>query len=257
MQRVRAVLGDVASTHGVRILYAAESGSRAWGFASPDSDYDVRFIYAHPRNWYLRLVDGRDVIERPLDEHAIDLAGWDVRKALRLAMKSNPVFYEWLVSPVVYAADDAFPAECRRLFEAHAEPRALASHYWSIARGQWHREIDGQDSVRLKKYFYVVRPLLALQWVLAHCTPPPMHFDELRAAIGMPASVENEVLRLLALKRDTPELGAGPRITAIDDWARRLIDEQRPDAVVLPARLRARELVGFDTLFQSTIGARE
>src|SRR5215510_13896244 len=96
-----ARLASVASEEGVRVLYAAESGSRAWGFGSPDSDYDVRFLYAHERNWYVKLGEDRDVIERALDEQRVDLAGWDIRKALRLLLKSNPALYEWLVSPVV------------------------------------------------------------------------------------------------------------------------------------------------------------
>src|SRR5215510_11136002 len=97
-------LDQVERAHGVRILYAAESGSRAWGFPSPDSDYDVRFFYAHGRDWYVSLSEQRDVIERPLDTSGVDLVGWDIRKALRLLLKSNPAFYEWLVSPVVYVS---------------------------------------------------------------------------------------------------------------------------------------------------------
>src|SRR5262245_8195410 len=93
---VEAKLATVADEHGVRILFSAESGSRAWGFGSPDSDYDVRFIYAHPRDWYVRLAEGRDVIEKGIDDRLIDLNGWDLRKALRLLLKSNPTLYEWL-----------------------------------------------------------------------------------------------------------------------------------------------------------------
>ena len=105
---ISSVLQEAAREHGVRILVAVESGSRAWGFGSPDSDYDVRFIYAHPPEWYLRLRDERDVIERPLDAQLVDLAGWDVRKALRLLLRSNPALYEWLCSPIVYGDDGAF-----------------------------------------------------------------------------------------------------------------------------------------------------
>ena len=84
---VAAKLGAVAAEEGVRVLYAAESGSRAWGFASPDSDHDVRFIYAHERDWYVSLWEDRDVVERGIDEKLVDLAGWDIRKALRLLLK--------------------------------------------------------------------------------------------------------------------------------------------------------------------------
>src|SRR5262245_60699643 len=171
-------LAAAAAEEGVRVLYAAESGSRAWGFPSPDSDFDVRFLYAQERDWYVSLAEERDVIERPLDEHRVDLAGWDIRKALRLLLRSNPALYEWLVSPIVYA-DAPLPAELKAMFEAAAAPRALANHYWSIARSQWRGEIAGRSQVRLKKYFYVVRPLLSLAWVVQHKGPPPMAFGDL------------------------------------------------------------------------------
>ncbi len=147
---VAATLATVASEHGVRILLAVESGSRAWGFGSPDSDYDVRFIYLHPRAWYVRLEEGRDVIERPLDAQLVDLAGWDLRKALRLLLKSNPPLYEWLVSPITYLDDGILRPAARSLFERHATQRTLAGHYWSIAESQWRKEIAGDTHVRLK-----------------------------------------------------------------------------------------------------------
>lgn len=181
---IARTLETESAAQGVRVLFAAESGSRAWGFGSPDSDYDVRFIYAHQPRWYLELSDRRDVIERPLDDQLVDLAGWDVRKALGLLLKSNPALYEWFVSPIVYVDDGVFAARARLLFEEHASARALAAHYWSIARGQWVREIDGRDAVKLKKYFYVIRPLLSLQAVIDRGVPPPMHIDELLAQVS-------------------------------------------------------------------------
>lgn len=249
-----ASLRAVAAERGVRILYAAESGSRAWGFASPDSDYDVRFIYAHPQRWYLRLLEGRDTIERPIDEHGVDLAGWDVRKALRLLLKSNPALYEWLVSPIIYLDDGFFGCEAKALFERSARPSALAAHYWSIARGQWRREIEGADEVRLKKYFYVIRPLLSLRWVLDFGTPPPMSLERLREAVELPQPVADALEHLLKTKRATPEFGRGPRIAVLDAWAERQLALLAPERLAKPAPLQRVPSDDADALFQRVIG---
>lgn len=221
---VHARLAEVETRYGIRVLYAAESGSRAWGFASPDSDYDVRFVYAHPLEWYLALEPARDVIEAPLDEHLVDLAGWDVRKALNLGRRANPALHEWLVSPLVYRDDARFGPAARDLFERHADHAALEHHYASIARGQWRSEIETRTEPKLKRYFYVIRPLLALQWVQAHRdTPasrrfPPMALDDIMAGLAVPADVDTAIKMLLAAKRATPELGTGARIAVLDRW---------------------------------------
>ena len=93
----------------MRVLLAVESGSRAWGFASPNSDYDARFIYSSAPDWYLSidLEDKHDVIEYPIVDE-IDLNGWDVRKALRLFARSNPAFVEWIQSPTIYLERGGF-----------------------------------------------------------------------------------------------------------------------------------------------------
>ena len=215
---IDARLAAAAAEEGVRILYAAESGSRAWGFHSPDSDFDVRFLYAHPRDWYVTLAEARDVIERPLDAQLVDFAGWDIRKALRLLLKSNPALYEWLVSPIVYV-DSPLRAELKALFEAAAQPRAMAHHYWSIARGQLRAHIDGRAEVRLKKYLYVVRPLLSLAWVVQHLGPPPMAIDDLLAGADLPPAARTAITALIRDKRAAAELGARPPIAEIDGWA--------------------------------------
>lgn len=253
---IASKLTAVAAENGVRVLYAAESGSRAWGFGSPDSDYDVRFVYAHPREWYVSLHERRDVIERPLDEHLVDLAGWDVRKALRLMLRSNPAFYEWLVSPIVYVDDGMFAAEAKRLFEVHASPKALAHHYWSIARGQWKREIEGTAEVRLKKYFYVIRPLLSLAHVIEYGTPPPMSIDALLTTSDLPEAVSREIAQLIAVKRNTPELGRGPHIATLDDWVQAEFAARDPAKLQLSDRPRIDARQAADDFFRRTIGLR-
>lgn len=255
-EAIRQRLAVLARERGVRILYAAEAGSRAWGYGGADSDYDVRFIYAHPIDWYLRLAEARDVIEAPLDQ-GLDIVGWDVRKALRLLLKSNPTFYEWLVSPVIYGDDGKFRTAAKALFEKAASPRAIAAAYWSQARGQWRREIEGRDEVQLKQYFYVVRPLLALRWVLDFGTPPPMDLARLAPAVGLPLPVSEALGRLTAARQEHGGAAAtGPRIPDIDAWTMRQLE------LLAPGRLTLRDVAGghrfaeaADELFRNAIGA--
>jgi uncharacterized protein len=250
---VSSVLASAAAEEGVRILYAAESGSRAWGFPSPDSDYDVRFIYAHARDWYVSLREERDVIERALDRRRVDLAGWDIRKALRLLLKSNPALYEWLVSPIVYV-DSPLRAELKAMFEAHASPRALAYHYWSIARSQWKRELEDKAEVRLKKYFYLVRPLLSLAWVAGHGSPPPMSIGDLLAGSEVPRGPRAAIEALLREKRDTPELGTRPPIADIDGWIAGELERLDPERLALSDMARSDMREEADRLYRRTIG---
>jgi uncharacterized protein len=252
---ILARLRAAEAEEGVRILYAAESGSRAWGFASPDSDYDVRFIYVRPLAWYLRLSEGRDVIERPLDERLVDLVGWDARKALQLLLKSNPALYEWLSSPIVYIDDGAFRPSATGLFERHASAKTLAHHYASIVGSHWNRNIGGRETVRLKRYFYVIRPLLALQWVIEQGMPPPMSLGGLLAGSAVPGEVRRAIEDLVELKRATPELGDGPRIGVLDRW----IEAQM--ALLDPARHRLKghdqtvTRAEADSLFRALVSA--
>jgi predicted nucleotidyltransferase len=250
---ITARLAATASEEGVCILYAAESGSRAWGFPSPDSDFDVRFLYAHERNWYVSLAEARDVIERPLDERRVDLAGWDIRKALRLLLRTNPALYEWLVSPIVYV-DSPLRAELKALFEAHVSPRALAHHYWSIARVQWRTEIEGRAEVKLKKYFYAVRPLLSLAWVAEYSTPPPMAIGDLLDRCALPDAPRRAVGTLLGQKRAMPELGARPPIAEIDAWIVGELERLTPDRLALSGEPQRDMREEADRLYRRIIG---
>lgn len=211
-------LHNVEAQHGVRVLFAAESGSRAWGFPSPDSDYDVRFVYAHPLEWYVRLAEGRDVIEAELDEREVDLAGWDIRKALRLLLKSNAALYEWARSPILYRDEGDVRQRIQELFDEAASRRTLCHHYSHTAQGQWQRAIAGRDAVKLKKYFYVVRPLLAFRWAERLGTPPPMTIDALIDAVPLPGDVGAAFAEVLARKSVTDESGLSPRVGVLDSW---------------------------------------
>ena len=157
-QIIRQRLYEIEKTQNVRILFAVESGSRAWGIASPDSDYDVRFIYVRPKNDYLRLDELRDVIELPIDDE-LDINGWDLKKALALLYRSNPTLFEWLSSPVIYLKT-RFSEDFKELAADYFSKKKSLYHYVSMAKGNYRGYLKG-DIVKAKKYFYVLRPVLA------------------------------------------------------------------------------------------------
>lgn len=234
-------LDAIADEELVRTLFAVESGSRAWGFPSPDSDYDVRFVYVRPRNWYLSIDGRRDVIERPIDGE-LDIGGWDLKKALQLAIKPNPVLLEWLRSPILYRAEADAMGRLAALAGKAAIQRPSTYHYLHLAESQYRKYVDGKDSVKLKKYFYVLRPVMALRWLrLRVGEAVPMDFATLRAAADLGPAVNAFLDELLTRKAKTRELGAGPRIPDLDalvetetaDACARLQDLEEPPACLL------------------------
>lgn len=207
--------------HGVRVLFAIESGSRAWGFASPDSDYDVRFVYIHPTDYYLSIdvAANRDVIEYPL-VNDMDISGWDIRKALNLMAKSNPSLVEWLQSPIVYRQQEGFRADLLGLLESVYSPLAGSKHYFSMAKSNEALLRRGMEegTVKLKKYFYILRALLAARWILDHRSIPPIEFGKLVDLIRSETEVMAEIEALLAVKKVTSEVGAGSPNQVLDTF---------------------------------------
>jgi uncharacterized protein len=209
-------MAAIEATDGVRLLLAVESGSRAWGFPSPDSDYDVRFLYIRPRDAYLALSPVRDVIERPIVDE-IDLNGWDLRKALGLLLKSNAVVSEWMNSPIRYQADDPIIARLAALADDLLDPPALARHYAALARGSADRWLDRDGDVPVKKYFYALRPALAIRALrLDPSSRPPMNLQALVALSGLPGGIVEQIELLVAAKARTNEHANGTRLAEID-----------------------------------------
>lgn len=213
LRRLRAAEQE----HDVTILYACESGSRAWGFASPDSDYDVRFIYARPKDWYLSfdVESRRDVIEYPIVDE-IDCSGWDLRKALYLFTRTNGALLEWLVSPVRYIEHGDFRSRMADLAPRMSNQIALCYHYSHMARRNA-REYLLKDQVKLKKYFYVLRPLLAIKYIEKYASPPPIEFQRLVDAVAPPEIVPG-IAKLLKIKQNLPESGLGEPIAEINEF---------------------------------------
>lgn len=235
---ILARLARAEREHDVRVLLAVESGSRAWGFASPNSDYDARFIYVHRPEWYLSvgLEEQRDVIEYPIVDD-LDINGWDLRKALRLYWKSNPAFMEWIQSPLIYSQQGRFLDGSRALMRDVYSVESGMYHYRSMAKTNYRGYLQN-DLVPLKKYFYVLRPLLAVRWLERFGTPAPIEFDRLLATVDDRALLD-AIDALLAQKRASPELGLSPQVPVIHEFIAREL--ARLDDIV-PERFERRDV---------------
>ena len=245
---IKEKLNEIEHRENCRILLAVESGSRAWGFASPDSDYDVRFIYVRPRENYLKLERVRDVIELPISDE-LDINGWDVDKTLRLLHKSNPTVFEWFSSPIVYKTTefaDRFRPSMLRYFSS----KSGLWHYLHMAESNYREYLKG-DIVKAKKYFYVLRPILACRWILEKGTPPPMLFSELVDS-QLSDYLEETVRDLLELKVNSPEVKLIPKITILNEYLDQSIIEVKEQIKGLPKDV-SRGWEELDQLFLSLL----
>jgi uncharacterized protein len=244
-------LNEVEAANSVKVLLAVESGSRAWGFASTDSDYDVRFIYLSPAEWYVSvdLEEKRDVIETPI-EGVWDVNGWDLRKALRLYRKSNPPLLEWLHSPIVYREKFGAAQKMRDLLPTFYSPRACMYHYLHMARGN-HRGYLQSDTVKTKKYFYVLRPLLGCRWIEKDIGSVPMEFERLVEGTDVPAAVRSEIDALLEKKRSAEELASGPRNEVLSRFIE--AEFQRHSESGLAREKPQSELSQLNTIFREAL----
>lgn len=215
-------LRTIENEQRIKIVYAVESGSRGWGFASRDSDYDVRFIYVHPIDWYLSIEKKRDVIEYPVAER-LDINGWDIRKALILFQKSNPPLYEWLTSPIIYLERGTFAQRLRELMPIVYAPISSLHHYLHMAKGNY-REYLKREKVRVKKYFYVLRPVLACLWIERHNTAPPMEFKTLLHAQEFDKKFVYEIENLLMRKKAGEELDVENKIGIVNNFLEEKIE---------------------------------
>lgn len=209
LRRIRATEAE----YRVHILLALESGSRAWGFESPNSDFDARFVYVHERDWYLSIDNKRDVIEYPIMDN-IDLNGWELRKALRLFRSSNPTFVEWIQSPIIYLEQGPFASACRDLLPAVYSCLRGIQHYRSMAKTNYRGYLH-ENLVPVKKYFYVLRPLLSVRWIETYGQPAPIEFHKLLPLVPDEAGLMTDIMQLLERKRATPEMGLAPRVNSI------------------------------------------
>lgn len=205
---------EIEQQEHVKVLYAVESGSRAWGFASPDSDYDVRFVYVRPLEEYLRLERKKDFIDWELDE-VLDINGWDLSKALQHLHKSNAMLFEWMGSPAVYYEALAWE-QVRQAAKTYFSCKSAMCHYYGTAKKNYLEYFTG-DLVSYKKYFYVLRPILACKWIEKKGCPPPVLFRELAGEV-LEEPMRPTLEELLKAKIQMAELEKGQRIKRLDAY---------------------------------------
>jgi predicted nucleotidyltransferase len=238
LDKIKIELRKLELERNIKILYAVESGSRAWGFASTNSDWDVRFIYVHNYDWYLSIEEKKDNIEFILPND-IDLSGWELKKALLLYRKSNPPLLEWLRSPIIYQENFSTADDLRKNLKSFFNPKSCLYHYLHMARGNYEAYFK-EHIVRLKKYFYVLRPIFACNWIEQNNDMAPMEFEATLNNSLPSGELRNKIDELLQMKMKGEELDKGNRIRLIDNYIEEKLDyftkylenfvyENRPD----------------------------
>lgn len=226
MEQIKEKLKEIEERENVKILLAIESGSRAWGFASPDSDYDVRFIYVRPMEFYLQLNEMKDTIEWQLDD-ILDINGWDLKKALIQFRKGNATLFEWSNSPIIYQKSSEWDA----IYEAaksYFSAKASIYHYYGTAKNTFLSYLQ-DEKVKYKKYFYALRPLLACKYIEEYHCPPPVLFDEL-LKLSLPEDLRKGIDELLEIKKVTEEKDLNPQIPVIYDFIAKELEVQKEKA---------------------------
>jgi len=241
-EKIVELLKRVERDKGIEILYACESGSRAWGFESPDSDYDIRFIYARPESAYLEVTQSRDTIEIPIHDD-LDAGGWDVRKALSLLRKSNGPLVEWLHSPVVYYEKEAFLDRWRGVLKEVFAAGALADHYRGLAYQMWKGQLQ-DEMVKAKSYLYCLRAVLSAEWVVKYDKPAPVPFSDLLGLLS--SEVRNTVDALLEAKAQRGEKEKMEHVQLLDDYLSSVLDSPLPAGLSRPPK----QAPSLDKLFQ-------
>ena len=232
---VRDALRRVERERNLRVVFACESGSRAWGFASDDSDFDVRFIFVRPAAEYLRLRPPTDAFDlMGIGHELIDLAGWDIRKTAELMRKSNGPLFEWLDSPIIYERDDRVSPRLIELSDVYFDPKKAMYHYLSLAAGVWKKYLADRPTCQRKKYLYTLRPIACIKYIEANRSQPPTRFESMLAAIELPEDVRQSIDSLVADKKANRELGEGPADPVLHAWIERALIDGDSAAAAMP-----------------------
>lgn len=219
MQNIQTILTKIEQKKNIKILYACETGSRAWGFPSPDSDYDVRFLYMHKRDWYLSLSQHKDTIEHM--DGDLDITGWDLRKSLLLLKKSNVPLIERFQSLITYYGEESFKVEFKQLIESYYSPTAVFFHHYSLAQKFW-EELKDKETIKLKSYFYLIRSLLSCNCIIQDKSVLPMHIEGLMTKIE--SNRRDELRALIQLKAGVGEKYLHPKDESVHAWIKEMFE---------------------------------
>ena len=225
-KEIKRRLKKIEEDEEVKILYAVESGSRAWGFSSKDSDWDVRFIYHRPLNQYLKLFKnddylGIDNMPKEFFQDSVDFHGWDLDKTLKLLYKGNPPLLEWLESPFIYHTDPILIPELKKLSRKFYNSKRAIYHYLHMAEGNFISYITNRPHVKTKKYLYIIRPLLACYWIETIGSMPPMEIDQTFGHYvnnNETYAVISRIIRLIDRKRSGEEFGEQEPDQVLNTW---------------------------------------
>jgi uncharacterized protein len=219
MENIKHILIKIEQKKNIKILYACETGSRAWGFPSPDSDYDIRFVYMHERDWYLSLSQRKDTVE--IMDGDLDITGWDLKKCLTLLKKSNAPLIERFQSPIEYFAVPGFKEEFKKLIAAYYSPTAVFFHHYSLAKKFW-EDLKDKDEFKLKSYFYLIRSLLSSNWIIKDNSVLPMHIEGLMQYID--EEYKGRLRELIALKATVGEKYLHKKDEKLNEWVLNLFE---------------------------------
>lgn len=243
---IREAIAKIEQEKEFKVLYACETGSRAWGFPSPDSDYDVRIIYKHRKDWYLSLSDKKDTIDLMLEDGDLDITGWDIKKSLQLMWKSNGPLLERLQSPIVYFEAEGFLDLCKPYAEQCFAPVASMYHYLNMGKKSFD-DVEGQSEVKLKKLFYALRAAFSCKWIMDKGTTPPIVFHTMLNELEISPSIKSRILELIELKSHQHESYVHPMEQELNDFIKTVFDQSGVASLSLKGRKEKQ--VDLDGLF--------
>ncbi len=249
-EKIKQHLAEIEKKYHLKIFHACETGSRAWGFPSFDSDYDVRFIYMHHKDWYLSLKEGKDTLDIMLDGNITDLSGWDIRKSLRLLWKSNPPLLEKIHSQIVYVSNESFMTELRELTQKYYSRIATHYHYFNMAENSI-KALEGEKSYRLKKFFYALRATVACKWIMEKEEIPPVYFPAMLEKLDISPDIQSRIHQLITFKLQKSESYEHSGDHNLIDFIKDLLQSTANKANQLPGRKG--NFDELDTFFKSTL----